>query len=119
MLGSFGTGNTKDRQRWRMAHDYRIQDLDFARHGFLSMEANMTRAQDAELRDQIVGSCRLITRHIEGVLQDTLAISAMPSYKTSAEDLLNTTERVINLAAQAIARAKLEMGKKKLERVAS
>jgi len=93
--------------------------VDFVQHGFLPMEAlRMTIAQDALLRDQIVYSCRLITRHVEGILKDTMAIVTMPSYKTGSEDLLNTTERVLRLALQAVERAKLEMGKKKLERVA-
>ena len=74
-----------------------------------------TQAQDAELREQIVGSCRVITRHIEGVLADAQAIVRMPPYKTSSEDALNMAERVIKLAAQAISAAKAEMGKKLLE----
>jgi histidine ammonia-lyase len=74
-----------------------------------------TQAQDALLRDQIVGSCRLVKRHIEGIVQDTTAIITMPSYKTGAEDALNQAERVISLAAKAISAAKAEMGKKQLE----
>jgi hypothetical protein len=74
-----------------------------------------TQAQDAELREQIVGSCRVVTRHIEGILSDALAISRMPSYKTQCEDSINQAERVIALAARAISTVKMEMGKKKLE----
>lgn len=79
----------------------------------------MTQAQDALLRDQITGSCQLITRHIEGILQDTMAIITMPNYKSGAEDALNQAERVINLAVQAISAAKAEMGKKQLEKVSA
>lgn len=74
-----------------------------------------TQAQDAELREQIVGSCRVITRHIEGITSDALAIMRMPSYKTEAEDAINRVERAINLATRAISAAKAEIGKKKLE----
>ena len=75
-----------------------------------------TQAQDAELREQIVGSCRVITRHVEGLLGDVRAIVTMPNYKSGAEDALNMAERVITLAQQAIVKAKLEMGRKKLEK---
>ena len=74
-----------------------------------------TQAQDALLREQIVGSCRVITRHIEGVLSDAQSIVTMPTYKTSCEDAINQAERVIGLAAKAISAAKAEMGKKQLE----
>lgn len=77
----------------------------------------MSVAQDALLREQIVGSCRVITRHIEGVLSDAQTIVTMPSYKSSCEDAINQAERVIGLAAQAISAAKAEMGKKQLEKV--
>jgi hypothetical protein len=75
----------------------------------------MNVAQDAMLRDQIVGSCRLITRHVEGVVSDAQAIVTMPHYKTEAQDALNKAEHVISLAAQAISAAKAEMEKKALE----
>ena len=74
-----------------------------------------TAAQDAELREQIVGSCRVIKRHIEGIVSDAIAIKKMPSYKTECEDAINQAERVIALAARAISTVKAEMGKKKLE----
>ena len=76
-----------------------------------------TQAQDAVLREQILWSCRVINRHLEGIIQDTAALMTMPSYKTNAEDELNKAERVIGLAAQAISAAKAEMGKKQLEKV--
>jgi hypothetical protein len=83
------------------------------------MEAHMkTAAQDAELREQmIVGSCRVITRHIDGIVSDALAIVRMPSYKTECEDAINKAERAIALAARAISTVKAEMGKKKLETI--
>lgn len=77
----------------------------------------MTIANDAELRNQIVGSCRLITRHAEGLVLDACSIITMPSFKTEAEDALNRAERVIAQAAQAISAAKTEIGKKQLEKV--
>jgi hypothetical protein len=80
------------------------------------MQAN-TVAQDAVLRDQILGSCRLITRHAEGLAIDSAAIVTMPNYYTEAERLLNETGRVIALAAMAIEAAKIEMSKKQLEKV--
>jgi len=67
------------------------------------------------LRDQIVGSCRLIMRHAEGLIVDAMAITELPNYKCEAEDSLNKTERVIAAAAQAIKLAKEQMGKKQLE----
>ena len=79
------------------------------------MEDSMSAAQDAQLREQIVGSCRVITRHIEGIVSDALAIVRMPSYKTECEDTINQAERVISLAARAISTVKAEMGKKALE----
>ena len=75
-----------------------------------------TQARDAELREQIAGSCRVIMRHIEGIAEDAKKISELPSYKTEAEDSLNLAGRVVALAAQAISAAKVEMGKKQLER---
>jgi hypothetical protein len=74
-----------------------------------------TQAQDALLRDQIVGSCSLVIRHIDGIVRDTSEIITMPHYKTTAEDALNRADRVIRLAARAISAAKAEMGKKQLE----
>lgn len=74
-----------------------------------------TSTQDFILRDSIIGSCRLITRHAEGLVSDAQAIVRMPPYKTEAEDALNMAERVIKLAAKAISAAKAEMGKKLLE----
>ena len=81
------------------------------------METDMTRAQDAELREQIVGSCRVINRHIEGIVADAKAITELPNYRTECEDALNEAHRIIRLANQAIALAKKEMGKKQLEKV--
>jgi hypothetical protein len=75
----------------------------------------MSIAQDAMLRDQIVGSCRLISRHARGLIEDITAIITMPSYKTEAEETLNHAELVIGLAASAISAAKAEMEKKQLE----
>ena len=76
-----------------------------------------TNAQDSVLREQITGSCRVITRHVEGLLGDVQAIVTMPAYKTECEDALNQAERVINLALQAIKTVKDQMGKKQLEKV--
>jgi len=77
----------------------------------------MSLANDAELRQQIVGSCRVINRHIEGIVQDASAIVTMPNYKTECEDALNQAERVVNLAVQAIKAAKDMMGRKQLETI--
>ena len=74
---------------------------------------------DAELRQQIVGSCRVINRHIEGIVQDASAIVTMPPYKSECEDALNQAERVVNLAMQAIKAAKDMMGRKQLEKVSA
>ena len=76
-----------------------------------------TQAQDAELRDQIASSCRLISRHAEGVVSDAMQITEMPNFKTEAEDVLNQTERVLKLALQAITNAKTAIGTKQLERI--
>ena len=76
-----------------------------------------TQAQDAELRDQIAGSCRVINRHIEGIVADACAIMRMPPYKTEAEDMLNDSERVLLLALNAIRKAKEQMAKKQLENI--
>ena len=75
----------------------------------------MTRTNDAELRDQIVGSCRLINRHAEGLVLDCSAIVTMPTFKTEAEDAINRTERALTLAMQAVKQVKDQMGKKQLE----
>lgn len=75
-------------------------------------------AQDAEYRDQIAGSCRVINRHIEGIVQDACAIMSMPPFKTECEDMLNGSERILLLALNAIRKAKEEMGRKKLEKIA-
>ena len=74
-----------------------------------------TQAKDAELRAQIVGSCRVINRHLEGLVIDTASIIAMPTYKTECEDAINRAERTIELAAQAIKSVKDQMGKKQLQ----
>ena len=79
----------------------------------------MSVANDAELREQIVGSCRVIKRHIEGIVSDAQAIVTMPYYKTSSEDALNQAERVISLAARAISTVKTEMGKKQIEKASA
>ena len=74
------------------------------------------QAQDAEYRDQIASSCRLIQRHAEGVVDDAMKIVEMPNFKTEAEDALNQTERVLKLSLQAIVAAKASIGTKQLER---
>ena len=78
---------------------------------------NNTAANDAELRDQILGSCRLIERHAKGLVIDAHSIVTMPAYKTEAEDALNKAERMVAVAASAIAAAKIEMGTKQWEGV--
>jgi hypothetical protein len=109
--------------------EFRMTDLAMARAaceaGYLSLPVylelcnqsggTMTISQDAELREQIAGSCRLIARHAEGLVSDASAIVTMPAYKTDAEDMINEAERVIARAAVAIARVKLKMGEKQLE----
>ena len=80
---------------------------------------SMTSAKDAELRDQIAGSCRVVQRHVEGIVTDACSIMRMPPYKTEAEDALNQSERVLLLALKAIRKAKEQMGKKELEKIAS
>jgi hypothetical protein len=75
----------------------------------------MTKAQDAELRAQIVGSCLLMNRHTEGLIRDIAAILTMPDYKTECEDSINRTERALKMALRAIELAKKELGKKELE----
>ena len=77
-----------------------------------------TQAQDAELREHIAGSCRVINRHIEGVITDACAIMKMPPYKTECEDMLNMSERCLSLALNAIRKAKEQMGRKALEKIA-
>jgi hypothetical protein len=76
-----------------------------------------TQSQDAELREQIAGSCRLINRHVEGIVSDACAIMKMPPYKTECEDMLNDSERCLLLALNAIRKAKELMGRKALEKV--
>ena len=83
------------------------------------MEIIMSTANDAELREQIAGSCRVIQRHIEGIVTDACSIMRMPPYKTSAEDALNQSERILLLALKAIRKAKEQMGRKELEKIAS
>ena len=80
---------------------------------------NTQSARDAEFREQIAGSCRVINRHIEGIVTDACAIMKMPPYKTEAEDMLNDSERVLLLALNAIRKAKEQMGRKQLEGIAS
>lgn len=70
---------------------------------------------DADLREQMADSCRVITRHAEWIILAANAIETMPAYKTEAEDALNHASRVIDLACVAIANAKLRMGEKQLE----
>ena len=79
----------------------------------------MSTANDAELREQIAGSCRVINRHIEGIVIDACSIMRMPPYKTEAEDALNQSERILLLALKAIRKAKEQMGRKELEKIAS
>ena len=79
----------------------------------------MSTANDAELREQISGSCRVINRHVEGIITDACSIMRMPTYKTECEDMLNDSERVLLLALKAIRKAKEQMGRKELEKIAS